>query len=536
MPCFVVVGGTPTRRSFRGARCSLRNYEDHPKHEKSASERFFELRLMLERAVKQERYKDAAKLKSELSDCRERDPLLKTRDQLQSAVDNEDYEAAAQLRDRLRAIVRERPKAAEKSLNRLMHVNVQKEGSRIISTAADGSFPYAHTKFSGENAAFVQPTWSPSGDFMAFSWFSVNIQTRSLSCDLVVRDVLEGKEVAKWSLKDVPFYFYWSPCSRYLTFLSADHGALTMRGASIEPVEAPVVVDNGGPFFYHFNPNFPSLMVTHNKSRNTVEVFNVRKDPQRKKAIVLTSTSGAFQAPQWLSKRSRKGGDQVLFVEEVGDENVLWCIDVETKEKNDLFRSAKNSVINFSAAPDSSKVAILVRSERTERFVINEGPIDTVDYPDDDKPVAVDLGLPLCRTLAYFWSPDAKKLLFLTYNGENMNIARWNVYDFSSGTLARFEEHQPGALFVSQYLPFFEQYALSHSIWSPDSAAFCYAATTDRLGKNAPPFSWVQRLPREMLDGFKEESGRERRRVITADQTSLPEPVLRDSAMCTWSK
>ncbi|MCX6045480.1 MAG: hypothetical protein NT075_10230, partial [Chloroflexi bacterium] len=35
-------------------------------------------------------------------------------------------------------------------------------------------------------------------------------------------------------------------------------------------------------------------------------------------------------------------------------------------------------------------------------------------------------------------------------------------------TLAVFE---PWALFVNQFLPFFDQYALSHRLWSPDSDA-----------------------------------------------------------------
>jgi TolB protein len=42
--------------------------------------------------------------------------------------------------------------------------------------------------------------------------------------------------------------------------------------------------------------------------------------------------------------------------------------------------------------------------------------------------------------------------------------------------LATFE---PSRLWLSQFLPFFDQYALSHSIWSPDSSALVLPMVND---------------------------------------------------------
>jgi TolB protein len=46
-----------------------------------------------------------------------------------------------------------------------------------------------------------------------------------------------------------------------------------------------------------------------------------------------------------------------------------------------------------------------------------------------------------------------------------------HVVDIQSGRSQTLLEFEPPALFVNQFLPFFDQYAKSHRIWSPDSQA-----------------------------------------------------------------
>jgi hypothetical protein len=44
---------------------------------------------------------------------------------------------------------------------------------------------------------------------------------------------------------------------------------------------------------------------------------------------------------------------------------------------------------------------------------------------------------------------------------------------------------------LSSYLPFFDQYALSQNVWSPDSKSFCYAAR----GADGGGGAYVQDIP-----------------------------------------
>ncbi len=58
----------------------------------------------------------------------------------------------------------------------------------------------------------------------------------------------------------------------------------------------------------------------------------------------------------------------------------------------------------------------------------------------------------------------------------------------------------PSRVFLRVYLPFFDQHAQSMTVWSPDSAAFAYAASNE-AGEGGV---WVQRLgqaPARVADG-----------------------------------
>ena len=103
--------------------------------------------------------------------------------------------------------------------------------------------------------------------------------------------------------------------------------------------------------------------------------------------------------------------------------------------------------------------------------------------------------------LAFFWSPDGTKLAFLAVErvGDSVQL-RWRVWD---GTETRaFGALTPSRVFLEEYLPFFDQYAQSMTLWSPDSTAFAYAGANEEGVSGI----WVQelagnKLPVRVSDG-----------------------------------
>ena len=75
--------------------------------------------------------------------------------------------------------------------------------------------------------------------------------------------------------------------------------------------------------------------------------------------------------------------------------------------------------------------------------------------------------------MAFSWSPDGRKLVFASVDRQAQALA-WFVTD-SAGKNPK----QVGTFIPSQeqirYFAFFDQYAQSHSLWSPDSRYLAYA-------------------------------------------------------------
>ena len=88
---------------------------------------------------------------------------------------------------------------------------------------------------------------------------------------------------------------------------------------------------------------------------------------------------------------------------------------------------------------------------------------------------------------AFFWSPDGTKLLSLLPEVAPGRIwFRWGVWeDGSSFSTGRFV---PSLEFSRDYLQFFEQYAQSMRLWSPDGSAFVYAGEEESGGSGI----WIQ--------------------------------------------
>jgi len=81
----------------------------------------------------------------------------------------------------------------------------------------------------------------------------------------------------------------------------------------------------------------------------------------------------------------------------------------------------------------------------------------------------VEWAVPLERVLAFFWSPDGSKLACLTLGGSEgtVGLVVLNVQQGGSRESVRVEFAPSWG--VLSLLPFFDQYAISHRIWSPDS-------------------------------------------------------------------
>lgn len=305
-------------------------------------ERVLRLERALAAAVLQERYTDAASLRDALIAARHADPLLYIRSQLDLAVQREDFSEAARLRDELAALTERFSRGGGRRIDRIIVLKGRgdpESALRVATVSREGDLqlglvPDQHAKKTVPKV-YLQPTWSPSGDFVAMTEISFDLDPARLSrgvaianstSRVVIMNAFDGTVVKSASLLKPPFFYFWSPDGRCVTLLSNDPTtSATTVALSVLPVVAPPgaggldletvtgPLASGHPFLFDFCPRDSSRVVAHMGDKNSVVIVPVAKG--QRKFQYLTKNAGSFGAPQWHPMVGRDGREVVMFVE-----------------------------------------------------------------------------------------------------------------------------------------------------------------------------------------------------------------------------
>ena len=138
--------------------------------------------------------------------------------------------------------------------------------------------------------------------------------------------------------------------------------------------------------------------------------------------------------------------------------------------------------INFNLSPADRHIAYVVTDD--PRKSVAFGPLYAVDIESlQARRISAD------PVLGFFWSPDGAKLAYMAAEMDTSRVRlRWHVWD-GEKDLA-YGAFAPNQTYFRRYAPFFDQYAQSMTIWSPDSSAFTYAGRNQARETGV----WVQRL------------------------------------------
>ena len=293
----------------------------------------------------QERYTDAATLRDALEAVRTADPVLAKRAELQTAVEGEDYLTAARLRDELAALTERFSRGdAGRRVDRIIVLRGRgdpESALRVATVSCQGDLqlPLIPDEPRSKNApprVYLQPTWSPSGDFVAMTEISFNIELprpgRGLaigdsSSRVIIMNAFDGTVVKSAPLVKPPFFYFWSPDGRCVTLLSNDPSApvTTVALSAIQVVASPGgggldletctgPLASGHPFLYDFCPRDSSRIVAHMGDSSSIAIVPI--SPYTRSHQYLSRQAGAFGAPQWHPIVGSEGKEVVLFVEQ----------------------------------------------------------------------------------------------------------------------------------------------------------------------------------------------------------------------------
>jgi Tol biopolymer transport system component len=328
------------------------------------------------------------------------------------------------------------------------------------------------------------PTWSPDGRYLAF--------ISSAGSLLYVSPTTTGSPLALFdSQNSPPFYLYWVPNSRSITFLTQEEDSLAMRRADIDRPGEDQVLGAGSPFYWAWSPASDKLLMHVGGARafSPEAHLSILHNEQNAERIELKLAPGRFQAPLWSAD-----GRYTYYIAWDGQrQESIYRMDAENLQTERLTSLSGFGYMVLSPAGDRLAYLEIIRSGQAPfgpaYLIKTDG---TARRKLTDEPVG-----------SMYWSPDSKKLALLTMARRNEGptakidgrasplrqalLLRWWIYDVETEKLTPLLSFAPTLQFL-QTLPYFDQYHLSLTFWSPDSR---YLVVTEEEEEGDDGSVWV---------------------------------------------
>lgn len=344
------------------------------------------------------------------------------------------------------------------------------DGNIHLYHMASGTFTALTDDAAQGERAYAWPTWSNDG---RLAYFGVSAQRDDpYRLGIFIKPAAGDAVRAHAALDEVFTYAHWAPadcpagnCRDLAVLYTNASGNLAMRlvrsGAEITVTE----VEEGGPFYWDWSPDgqsmfwarFGLLLERYDVATNqVVEVFPEMQGPER--------------AVDWSPV-----DDRLLSVVRLEDGTANLVV---------FDGAARQAVVEgleagaaFEWSPDGARIAY-------------------VDVADDLRLNVIDartgslIASPATGVFAFFWSPDGARIAYLALEAPRVTPQpasrrdpsaqpdapriQWFVYDLAADRSDRSAAFVPTADMI-YYLQFFDQFARSHRLWSPDSRYLVYA-------------------------------------------------------------
>lgn len=351
------------------------------------------------------------------------------------------------------------------SVNRIAFINTR---GQLCTIAPDGDDVRVLTD---DDRFFQFPAWSPDSHRLA----AIGGDRRSAG--VVVAEDWDGAARMIYHGEDgPPIYLYWAPRGNEVSFIAAEGYQFGLH--FIQPDGERRIRAHGQPFFWRFSTAGDTFLAHTNGfgARGDLRMINTG-GTERGERI---GAPGRFQAPDL----SINGDFAFATAGEQGDSQIV----VARRDGVVVRRLDHNGVVALGWHPRQPLLAFIHPTEQAANWY---GPLQLLNAATGDVRVLVE-----DEVLAFFWSPDGSAIAYLTIGpppkpsqrelgsysrieSQRQQVARTTpevtlsigMVELASGEAKRLARFEPQPLFINQFLPFFDQYSRSHSIWSPDSRA-----------------------------------------------------------------
>jgi TolB protein len=353
-------------------------------------------------------------------------------------------------------------------VNRVAYVGPDQQ---LYTVAPDGS---DLRRLTDDDRIFQFPAWSPDGTQIGI----VGEDTLFTFPDRDGAQTDDQYEILYQDETDRPFYLYWAPDGEEVGFLTNHADGLALHLASALSTLESQQLAVGQPFYWNWDAAGDELLV-HTVMSGGAPLLAFL-DLESGGFGENLADPGLFQTPgissdgqYWAyAQRGSAGLNHVTIQESNGRSNL---IDQQTGS------------VAMNWGPAEPSLAYISAGEHGHAFY---GPLQLVSAATGEHQVLVDDTI-----IAFFWSPDGRFIAYFKFSGpiedsvqvrsdrlrkdslskttsqqRALRLELW-VIDLATGDSRWLIEFEPSRPFLSQFLPYFDQYALSHRLWSPNSDA-----------------------------------------------------------------
>jgi Tol biopolymer transport system component len=327
-----------------------------------------------------------------------------------------------------------------------------------LLTAASSEVARGRPEEAGE---FDWPTYSPDGSKIAYVSASSNPQHPSFGVYVYDLNKRISTRIFE-SATERGIYLFWLADGRLSFLVTEPEGKLSLMLAEVREDPPVRIVETGAPLFFDWNHKTGELLLHANAGDSgraefvsLIKLTPTDQDVER----VLARGRSPFKTPCWSPD-----GNHLAFVASQDDIAHLYVADPAGRNAKAMAKLMVGEA-SFVWARDSRHIAF--SSAQLPPYNVMDG-ISILDIGDGSVRTIVKDDV-----AAFYFSPDSSKLAWVSVPPEKP-FYTLNVCDLRSGKTRRLGSF----LTTNEELlawRYFEQLALSHSIWAPDSSALVFA-------------------------------------------------------------
>lgn len=332
---------------------------------------------------------------------------------------------------------------------------------------------------SEDSVDFRFPAWAPEGNRLA----AIGIGQSSAGI-YVLEDEPEG-EVRRihFDNENAPIYLYWTHDGEQVSFITPFQFQLGLYVAPADGNAGSRLLATGQPLYWDWVRGEEQVLVHTGTPQGEARLAFFD-------ATETTSGGANLAQPGFFQAPGVSVDGQYMAFAEVDDVEDRW-LSVRHIDSGETKRTPHRGAAALGWSPVDNHVAFIsagaLRNRRLPDFY---GPLRLFDAESGAARVLVE-----DTVIAYFWAPDGQTIAYFTITegaGERIASDRQSgrrrqsskparqqerlrlslrLVDVATGQSRHLLDFRPTELFVTQFLPFFDQYALSHRLWSPDGRA-----------------------------------------------------------------